>query len=392
MINRRGCLLILLVCIFFSATGQESPATYQNPGEGFALMRVHAAEGQYEKAEDIGYRLLEENPGYGDVSLYLARVHGWQGEYDSAYARVEDVLAVDSTLLEAHRVLVDLAYWENDWETLAVYARQALQIFPDDPPIRGRYRLARYKLAVSQEVPEIYVFYAYDHFQKPYVRNWHMLTVGGNLPLRAGVLIPYINTGIHGGLDRPNSDIQLNLDSYLHLGEKNYLLAGYGISPGQRTMYLPLHRAALELWQVLPGGFSLSAGMRYFYWDRHFTFLTFSGEKYAGNYWFSLRNYLFFKDYGVSGSYYLSARRYFADRYNYVSATLGFGTAPDEPILVASDLDRLGAYSFRLGISWQFRYNLRLDASSGYAYEEYADREHRHRIHFRTGIYISLGK
>ena len=100
-----------------------------------------------------------------------------------------------------------------------------------------------------------------------------------------------------------------------------------------------MHRAAAEIWQTLPRGFSLSAGVRYFYWDQSFTFLTFSAEKYAGNYWFSLRNYLFFKDYGVSASWYLSARRYFATRYDHLTITLGYGTAPDEPVVVVSDLD-----------------------------------------------------
>jgi len=390
MIKKNGCLLVFLICTFISSPGQETPPTYQNPEEGFSLMREHAAEGRYEAAEKTGYRLLEENPDYDDVSVYLARVHGWQAEYDSAYALLEAVLAGDSTLLEAHRARVDIAYWENDWVSLAAYAEQALQIFPDSPEVRERYALARYKLATGQDVPEVYGSYFFDHFRRPYIRRWHMLTVGGKIPFQAGTLIPYINAGSHAGMMRPSTDIQLNLDSYIHLGRINYLLAGYGISPGKRTMYLPGHRAALELWQVLPAGFTLSAGLRYFYWDRGFTFLTFSGEKYLGNYWFSLRNYLFFKDYGVSGSYYLSARRYLSDRYNYLSATLGFGTAPDEPILVASDLDRLGAVSFRLGISKQVRFNLRLEASAGYAYEEYSDREYRHRLHIRTGLYFRL--
>ncbi|MCK4751025.1 MAG: YaiO family outer membrane beta-barrel protein, partial [Bacteroidales bacterium] len=150
------------------------------------------------------------------------------------------------------------------------------------------------------------------------------------------------------------------------------------------------HRAVLELWQVLPVGFAMSAGMRYFYWGDHFTFLTFSGEKYAGDYWVSLRNYLFFKEYGISGSWYLSARRYFANKFNYISATLGFGTAPDEPLLVVSDLDRLSALSLRMDLSRMINYKLRMHASAGYAYEKYADDRYRNRFSLRVGVYIRL--
>jgi YaiO family outer membrane protein len=392
MVRRVVCLWPFIIWTFSSLQAQETGFPYQTPEEGFDLMREYASAGRYDAAEEVGYRLLEENPDYDDVSLYLARIYGWQGKYDSAYATVEAVLARDSTLLEAYLTRIDIAYWENDWLRLAEYAEEALKISPGETGIRERYILARYMLAGGQEVPEVYGSYLYDHFRMPYVRNWHMLTAGGKIPFRAGTLIPYVSAGYHAGHAPPSTDIQLNLDSYIFPGKRNYVLAGYGISPGSRTMFLPLHRAVLEAWQVLPAGFALSAGLRYFYWEQHFTFLTFSGEKYAGNYWFSLRNYLFLKDYGVSGSYYLTARRYLADRYDYLSATLGFGTAPDEPVLVATDLERLGAVSFRAGISKRIRYNLRVEASAGYAREEYADREYRHRIHINTGLYIRLVK
>jgi YaiO family outer membrane protein len=231
--------------------------------------------------------------------------------------------------------------------------------------------------------------YFYDHFSKPYRRNWHMLTLGGSFPIRRGTILPYVNGGYHTGEDI-STDIQFNLDAYLHLGSKNYMLAGIGLSPNGEVDYLPARRAALEIWQVLPAGFAVSAGARYFYWDDHFTFLTLSGEKYVGDYWLSLRSYLFSKEHGLSSSWYFSARRYLAHRFNYLTATIGYGTAPDEPLLVASDLDRLSAVSFRAGFSWKIRYNLRWYSMMGYAFEEFSDREYRNRIDFRTGIYIGL--
>ena len=177
---------------------------------------------------------------------------------------------------------------------------------------------------------------------------------------------------------------------WLHLGNKNYMMVGGGLSPSGTTDYLPSRRAALELWQVLPAGFALSAGVRYFYWDDPFTFLTFSLEKYAGDYWLALRNYLFLKEHGISTSWYFNARRYLANRFNYLTLTVGYGTAPDEPLLVVSDLDRLNAISFRAGFSWKVRHNLRWYSLMGYAYEEFSDREYRQRVDFRTGLFIGL--
>jgi YaiO family outer membrane protein len=258
--------------------------------------------------------------------------------------------------------------------------------------VEEKLLLARQQGKRELDQPEILVGYYYDHFSKPYVRNWHMATVGGLFPLQQVTLSPYINAGYHPGLEGPSTDVQFNLDAYLKLGAKNSVLAGYGYSPSGSRNFLPVHRGALEYWRALPHGFAASAGLRYFYWDDHFTFLTFSGEKYRANYWFSLRTYVFTKDYGVSSSWYLSARRYFDSKYNYVLATVGYGTAPDEPMLVASDLDRLNALSFKLGISRQLNMRFRLQAIAGYSYEEYDDQAYRNRFDFRTSLYIRLVK
>jgi YaiO family outer membrane protein len=239
---------------------------------------------------------------------------------------------------------------------------------------------------------ELFGYYSYDHFSVPYVRNWHMLTAGGEIPIKYGKLIPSLNAGYLAGAASPATDLQMNLDAYLNLGKTTYALVAYGFSPNGELNYFPGHRVAAELWQALPKGFGISAGMRYFYWNQHFTFLTFSAEKYAGNYWFSFRNYLFFKDYGVSGSYYLSARRYFDTRFNYLTLTLGYGTAPDEPINVVSDLERLSAVSGRIEFSKKLSPGVRGVAMVGYAWEEYVDQEYRSRIDFRLGAYFVIKK
>lgn len=353
-------------------------------------MRQFAANKDYDSAKDIGYELLEENPDYHDVSLYLARVYGWEASYDSAYSILNEVLQKDSTLLEAYVIRVDLAYWENDWAKLESYANQALEKDPGLTGVEEKRLLARQQGKRSREEPEILVGYYYDHFSVPYIRNWHMATVGAVLPTKIATLSPYVNAGYHPGLEGQSTDIQFNLDAYFNFGRKNSAMAAYGFSPSGSRNFLPDHRAALEYWRALPKGFGLSAGLRYFYWEEHFTFLTFSVEKYVGSYWISLRNYLFNKDYGVSTSWYLSARRYFDSKYNYLFATVGYGTAPDEPMLVVSDLDRLNALSFRLGFSRQLNSTLRLQLALGYGYEEYFDQEYRNRLDFRTSLYIKL--
>jgi len=383
---------LLLTTSCYLLQGQDSGNSYADPESGFAMMREYAESGKWGPAKHTGYQILEQDPDYHDVSLYLARIHGWEGSYDSAYALVDRVIAEEPELVEAYVTGVDIAYWKNDWAKLRFYAEQALELDPELPGVEEKYLLAGNQRALSREIPELYFHYYYDHFGKPYARNWHMLTAGGGIPLKSVTLLPYLNAGFHAGGYDPSTDFQMNLDAYLTLGTKNYAFLGYGFSPDGALNYLPVHRAAAEIWQTLPAGFSLSAGIRYFYWDESFTFATLSVEKYLGDFWLSLRNYLFFKDLGPSASFYLTARRYFKDIFNYLSLTAGYGTAPDEPLLVESDLDRLNALSFRLEGSRQVTPKLRLAGMVGYAYEEYMDQAYRNRFGFKIGTHILLGR
>ncbi|MBN1133048.1 MAG: YaiO family outer membrane beta-barrel protein [Bacteroidales bacterium] len=404
--------------MFLHAEGfsQAPPVEYANPEEGFDLIRVAASEGDYARAKRIGNQILESNPEYHDVSIYLARVYGWDSRFDSAYAILEHVMAVNPELPEAYSAYVDLCYWQNDWNRLKSIAGEAIS-HTDSDDVRSKYALALYHTgeiqeAVAQadsvladdpgqtlagevkrlsvlksELKELFVHYSFDYFEAPYNRRWHMVTAGCVCPFSSGKLIPYINAGTNAGKGSfiETSDIQMNLEAYLILTKRNYMLAGYGISPGN---YFPAHRAILDIWQILPAGFSLSAGVRYFYWDSHFVFWALGVEKYLGTYWLALKNYLFNKDYGFSSSHYFTIRRYFNSSFDYLSLTLGYGTAPDEPVVVISDLERLNAASIRIDLSKQVRSSIRLNISSGYSYEEYENQNYRNRFNFRIGSYI----
>jgi len=389
---QRLSLISTLLVFFLLQPYAQDTLDLSEPEKEFERMREQAGAGNYSDAKQIGYRLLEENEAYHDVALYLARILGWESSFDSAYIVLDRVIAMEPGLYEAYTTCVDLAYWQNNLGRLDSCAARATEIEPDTAGVFDSYRIALQQGKAPSKQTELFGYYSYDHFSVPYVRNWHMLTAGGEIPVKYGKLIPSLNGGYLAGGSSPATDLQFNLDAYLNLGKTTYGLLAYGFSPNGELNYFPGHRAAAELWQALPKGFGISAGMRYFYWDQNFTFLTFSAEKYAGNYWFSFRNYLFFKDYGVSGSYYLSARRYFDTRFNYLTLTLGYGTAPDEPINVLTDLERLSAVSGRLELSKKLTPGVRGVAMVGYAWEEYVDQEFRSRIDLRLGAYFVIKK
>ena len=126
--------------------------------------------------------------------------------------------------------------------------------------------------------------------------------------------------------------------------KKNYAYFDYAFSNGS---YFPRHRAALEVWQNLPSGWAISAGLNYYYFDRNIFIASASVEKYIGKYWLSAKSFIHFKDKGPTTSFYVNARRYFTDS-DYFQVTAGTGTAPDEPFDIQTDLMRLSANSIRM--------------------------------------------
>ncbi|MCJ7717793.1 MAG: tetratricopeptide repeat protein, partial [Anaerolineales bacterium] len=176
-------LFIFLVFCLNQVVAQELQLLTPTPEEQFALMRTQAQEGNYPEAKSIGQRILEKNPDYFDVAIYIARIYGWETNYDSAYLILEDVLLKEPDLFEAHETLVDLAYWENDWFKLEQYAARAMELEPDSEAMKEKYLLAKSMQGSSQDAPELFLHYSYDHFGVPYIRNWHMLTVGANVPM-----------------------------------------------------------------------------------------------------------------------------------------------------------------------------------------------------------------
>ena len=266
----------LLVCFLVQPYAQDMQVQSEAEKE-FARMRDLAGAGDYGEAKQIGYRLLEDNEAYHDVALYLARILGWESSFDSAYMVLDRVIAMEPGLYEAYTTCADLAYWENNLERLDSCAVLATELEPDTAGVFDRYRVALQQGQAPTQQTELFGYYSYDHFSVPYVRNWHMLTAGGEIPFKYGKLIPSINGGYLAGAASPSTDLQLNLDAYLTLSKTTYALAAYGFSPNGELNYFPGHRIAAEVWQALPKGFGVSAGLRYFYWNQNFTSLTWNG-------------------------------------------------------------------------------------------------------------------
>jgi YaiO family outer membrane protein len=345
--NRRiFYLIIILISIKIFISVPLLCQDISDPEAEYARIRALAFEGKHDVASADARKLVNSFPSYGDARILLGRILAWQGKYADATAVIDTLLLSEPANADALSAKRDILQWSKE------------------------------KSPVSTGIRTGYLF---DTFTKPYNRYWQVFNAGAEHNFNWGLAAAGINIGnaiIGEPIPDNATEWQLELEAYPKLSSKNYAYLAYAFSPGA---YFPGHRAAVEIWQVLPAGWAASAGMNYYYFDRNIFIALASVEKYLGKYWLSLRGYFYFKDNGVTTSEYLNIRRYFND-VNYLQLTLGAGTAPDEPFDIQTDLMRLSAYSIRAAWNVSLTPKLMMKVGAGYSYEEYQENIWRNRF------------
>ncbi|MBK7709937.1 MAG: YaiO family outer membrane beta-barrel protein [Bacteroidales bacterium] len=345
--NRRYYLVIIfLLSIRFFGSAQLLSQEIKDPEAEFARIRTLAFDGKLDIASADARKLVNSFPAYGDARILLGRILAWKKDYSNATAVIDTLLMSEPGNADALAAKSDILRWSKE-----------------NTPVSTGIRTG----------------YSFDTFSDPYSRFWQVFNAGAEHRFKRGLVAGGLNIG-NAIIGEPAPDNatewQLEVEAYPKITDKNYAYLAYAYSPG---IYFPGHRAALEVWQVLPAGWAISAGMNYYYFDRNIFLALASVEKYLGRYWLSLRGYLYFKDNGLTTSEYFNVRRYFND-VNYLQLTIGAGTAPDEPFDIQTDLMRLSAYSVRLAYNVSLRPRLMMKIGAGYSYEEYQENIWRNRF------------
>lgn len=333
-------LKFLFVGLFISGLLNVSQLLSQvitNPETEYLRIRTMAFDGDFAGAAAAARKLVNAFPSYGDARILLGRILAWQKDYKQAAAVIDTLLLTEPQNEDALSARRDISLWSKENTAVATYLRTG---------------------------------YSFDYFTKPYTRFWQVFSLGtghrfGWGPASAGINIGNLITDEETNLRA--TELQFEAEAYPRLSNQNYAYVAYAFSPGTN---FPTHRAAFELWQVLPAGWAISGGLNYYYFDRSYFIALASVEKYLGKYWLSGKCFVFFKDDGPRTSFYVNIRRYFTD-FNYLQLTLGTGTAPDEPFGIREDINRLTANSVRLAYNFTVngRFSVRLGA--GYSREKY---------------------
>lgn len=409
-------LPFLLIVTFASEEAKAGLFTCSDPDSLFFRARELAFQGDYRLSRNCCYRLIDSFPGYTDAYILAGNTWAWEEQFDSAIYWLREALQIDPGRTDAIEALARVEYWAGTPGKALPAIEKGLEIYPRHPRLlyqkalvyfrEGKRKETRTVLnALADTVPQYpgadslhrlaraVVFpssftaeYYYDHFSRPYLRNWHVLSLAVDGETGNSRFSLRLNNGYLARREEnfgENTEKQLELDAYPSLGKKSYLYLNAGISPGK---FFPRYRAGGEWFYTIPHDMVVSAGVRYLKWTDGFLFYTGSLERYAGHYWLALRPYVFHKPYGWSSAWFFTARRYLGNEEQYLQVMAGTGTSPDEPMLASSDLERLRAAVFRAGGQCRLAGNWRIHLLAGYSREEFTDGEKRNRYDLKLGL------
>lgn len=342
--NRYLVLIVLIAGLLNNIPVPAQDVT--DPESEYMRIKTIAFDGDYVSAAAAARKLVNMFPAYGDARILLGRILAWQRDYINAAAVIDTLLVNDPDNEDALSARRDILLWSRNNT-------------PASTDIRAGY--------------------SFDSFREPYARLWQLLKAGAGHrfnwgPASAGLNVGNINIGAPSASEA--TEFQIEAEAWPGITDKNYAFLAYAYSPGS---YFPRHRAAVEVWQILPAGWAVSAGLNYYYFDRSAFIAGASIEKYLGKYWLSLKGFVYFKDIGPRSSFYLRLRRYFNDK-DYLQVSLGTGAAPDEPFDIQTDLTRLNANTVRLAYNLSITHKLIMQIAAGFSREEYGETIWRNRF------------
>lgn len=405
-------LLILLTMSFGPCRGQESLAGLSDE-EILKLAREAASAEPFTNSQLMLIFLLERNPMHSDARVFLARIYGWNRDYESARNNLQMVLSIVPYHEDALKAIIDVSVWTDDFEGVLTLTEKALSAYPDDAELlynkaKALYSLKRFDEAIlvlkwlttvypehsqgrmlmktlSHEGKTYYfgLVYGLDVFNETFSpaqnasvqiskkTRWGSAIVNGNFASRFDM-----------------TDWQAEIDVYPKLYNSVYGYFNYCYSPGD---LFPQHRVGAELFFPLPKSFEVSGGLRYmrFVNKKDVEFFTASIGWYRDV--FTLLTRLFVtpeaeKESGFSTL--VVARKVWNDPDEYLGLNGSIGFSPDARMiqtstgLAAESIYNLKAQS--VGIDWSHVANYGIIILANIRYT-------RQQFGFDTIKYVSFG-
>lgn len=338
-------------------------------------------QGKYDLAIKQGYLGKKISPEYLDFQVLIGRVHQLTKSNDSARYYYKKVLDKNPAYEEAFLYLINLEYETENFSEAKPVIEQSIKHHPENKTFRMK-KLQYFQLLddfdgernyleeLSQKYPEdseiqqrifwldsryhsdrIGIQYSLTSFDRDGVGPWHLGTVQYIGERKWGSVLGRINYANRRFQGSTLIDgLQFEGETYFFTGDKSYANISAAYSGVE---VFPKWRLGATYFQTLPKGWEVDLGLRYTYVSStNIPGANLGLGKYVGSYWIHLRSFFQLQSDEVYPALTLTTRYYYSTRFDYVNFILGYGTSPDERVVLADLNQRIALNSYRIGAGY----------------------------------------
>lgn len=312
-----------------------------------ALGRACRYTNEIDSARYYFNTVMSKNPKYKEAFVYMAQI-----ELESKNAA--PALAVTDKAIQLYPEEQDF-YWlklraielGNDDSKTLEYLNTFADKFPNDTKIKNH----QLDLKLNSNSDRIGANFTLTSFDRAGVGPWYLSSLQYVRQRKKITLI-----GRYNYLDRQSYGQSIangsltELESYIKWNKKHYSFANIGVGSGD---LFPKVRLNYSSFLSIISKWEFEVGVRY---NKNTTIENYSSVlgvgTYIGSGWLNLKSYLNLNTQKKYPSFSVSYRYYLNSRFDYYSASMGYGTSPDERETLSQFEQRIALSSYRMGLGY----------------------------------------
>lgn len=291
-------------------------------------------------------QIIDKNPKYKDAFMYLAKLEIEEKNAPNALRTLDKALANYPEEKEFYLLKLQAIKLENDDEKSIAFLNYLSKKYPSDHSIQQELMELKSK-SVSDRVG---INYNYTTFSRDGVGPWHLLGLQYIRERKKLTLIGRINYADRHAFGNNVNGVQYELETYFQNNKKSYSSANIAYS---EAIVFPKLRLSYSYFHNFSKGWEADMGIRYTKTiDKDLYAGVVGIGKYIGSYWLNLRTYLQPDQDKIHPALTVTARYYFDTKYDYATFISGYGSSPDERVILGDFQKRVSLNSYRVGAGY----------------------------------------
>ncbi len=309
--------------------------------------RIHQLTNQKDSARIYFNRVLTKNTAYEEAFLYLINLELETENHENAESVIKNAIIVHPENKAFRIKKLQLYQLQADVEKEREYLKELSSLYPEDSEIKQRIFWMDSRFNSNR----IGLQYSLTNFDRDGIGPWHLGSIQYIGERTWGSVLGRVNYAHRRSNGSLGIDgVQFEGESYFFTGENSYANISVGYSD---DLAFPKWRLGASYFQTLQKGWEVDLGIRYTYVaQNNIPAATLGVGKYFGSYWMHLRSFFQEQNTNVYPAFTLTSRYYYNTRFDYLNLILGYGTSPDERVILADLNQRVELNSYRAGLGY----------------------------------------